>query len=214
MKNFLFPQKNNARNCRTNRLFIYIMFSMLFFVPTTLSARQDGGSKILILYHSLTGNTQACCEALQQGLGADIIQIKDLVNRSGRWGFLKTAMGSLLGRLTHIEPENLDLSPYPNIILASPIWTGKLSMAIRTFINKNRFEGKKVLIFTTTNAYEQEKHKEKNKNLVKEVGGEVLGYYQVLAKEEVNGEKVDRTKEQMVAETLKFIPEIRKALSL
>ncbi|MCK5009502.1 MAG: hypothetical protein KAS98_03390, partial [Deltaproteobacteria bacterium] len=153
-------------------------------------------------------------EALQQALGADTIEVKDLVDRSGRWGFFKTAIGSLLGMHTKIEPENPDLSSYPNIILGSPIWTGKLSMAIRTLIDNNRFDGKKVIIFTTTNAFEEEKYKEKSKNLVREVGGDIVGYYQVLAQEEVNEEeKVDRPVEQIVEDALKFVPEIQKAFS-
>ncbi len=214
MNIFLYTKKDNYLHCRTYRLFIFFIVTMLFLIPTPLSAQQDGGGKILILYYSLTGNTKACCEALRQSLGADIIEIKDLSDRSGRWGFFKTAIGSLLNIHTDIEPENPDLSSYPNIILASPIWTGKLSMAIRTLIDKNRFNEKKVVIFTTTNAYEQEKYKEKSKDLLREVGGEVVGYYQVLAKDETNGEKVDRTKEQLVEDTLKFVPEIQKAFSL
>ena len=127
------------------------MYLTLVTVPFSHSAENTVG-KTLILYYSLTGNTKASCEALQEALRADIVEIKDLVNRSGRWGFFKTAIGSLLGMHTKIEPENPDLSSYPNIILGSPIWTGKLSMATRTLIDKNSFEGKKVVIFTTTNA--------------------------------------------------------------
>ena len=214
MNNFLSTKKDNYLNCKTYRLFIFSMLTMLFLIPTPLYAQHDGGGKTLILYYSLTGNTKACCEALQKAVGTDILEIKDLVDRSGSWGFMRSAFGSMLAMLTDIEPENPDLSSYPNIILASPIWTGKLSMAIRTLIDKNSFDGKKIVIFTTTNAYEQEKYKEKSKDLVREVGGEVVGYHQVLAKEEINGDKVDRTKEQLVEDTLKFVPEIQKAFSL
>jgi flavodoxin len=169
------------------------MLSIFLIAPSFSFAQQATEDKILIIYHSLTGNTKACCEALQQALGADIIEIKDLVDRSGSWGFFKTAIGSLLGMHTDIEPENPDLSPYSNIILGSLIWTGKLSMAIRAFIDKNKFDWKKVVLFTTTNAFEEEKYKEKSKNLVRKVGGDIVGYYQVLAQEEINEkEKVDR----------------------
>jgi len=189
------------------------MYLTLATVPFSHSAENTMG-KTIILYYSLTGNTKASCEAMQEALGADIIEIKDLRKRSGKWGFFKTAIGSLFGKHTKIEPENPDLSAYPNIILGSPIWTGKLSMAIRTLIDKNRFDEKKVMIFSTTNAFEQEKYKEKSRNLVRKAGGDVVGYYQVLAIEEVNGEKIDRTKEQIVEDTLNFVPEIKKALSL
>jgi flavodoxin len=205
----------DVQSCKIGKLIVFLMLSIFLFAPSFSFAQQGTEDKILIIYHSLTGNTKACCEAMQQALGADTIEVKDLVDRSGRWGFFKTAIGSLLGMHTEIEPQNPDLSSYPNIILGSPIWTGKLSMAIRTLIDKNRFDGKKVIIFTTTNAFEEEKYKEKSKNLVREVGGDIVGYYQVLAQEEVNEEeKVDRTVEQIVEDALKFVPEIKEMFSL
>jgi flavodoxin len=203
-----------VQSYKIGKLIVFLILSVFLSAPSFSFAQQGTEDKILIIYHSLTGNTKACCEALQQALGADTIEIKDLVDRSGRWGFFKTAIGSLLGMHTKIEPENPDLSSYPNIILGSPIWTGKLSMAIRTLIDNNRFDGKKVIIFTTTNAFEEEKYKEKSKNLVREVGGDIVGYYQVLAQEEVNEEeKVDRHVEQIVEDALKFVPEIQKIFS-
>jgi len=192
--------------------FLLITFISACFVLTTvplLSSAEYTMGKTLILYYS----TKASCEALQEALGANIIEIKDLRKRSGKWGFFKTAIASLFGKHTKIEPENPDITPYPNIILGSPIWTGKLSMAIRTLIDRNRFDGKKVVVFTTTNAFEKEKYKEKSRKLVRKAGGEVLGYYQVLAKEEVNGEKIDRTKEQIIEDTLSLVPEMKKLFS-
>ena len=213
----LIKSGNNSINCKismVSKLAVFLMFTFFLLVPSFSFAQKDAEEKILILYYSLTGNTKVTCEALQEALGTDILEIKDLRKRSGKWGYFKTAIASLLGRHTKIEPENPDLSPYSNIIIGSPIWTGKLSMAIRTLIDKNKFEGKKVVIFTTTNAYEEEKYKEKSKNLVRKAAGEVVGYYQVLAKEEVNSEKIDRAKEQIIEDALSFVPEIKKAFSL
>ena len=203
-----------VQSCKVGKLIVLVTLSFVLFAPTFSFAQQGANGNIMILYYSLTGNTKACCEALQKGLETDIIEIKDLSDRSGGWGFFKSAIGSLLGMHTDIEPEKPDLSAYSNVILGSPIWTGKLSMATRTLIDKNSFEGKKVVIFTTTNAFEQEKYKEKSKNLVREAGGEIVGYYQVLAKEVVNEEeKVDRPKEDIVKDALKLVPEIKKAFS-
>ena len=174
-----------------------------------VQAQEDSMGKTLIVYYSLTGNTKAGCELLQKELQADILEIKDLVNRSGRWGFARSAFGSLFGFHTKIEPEQPDISPYKNIIIASPIWTGKLSMAIRTFIDKNRFDGKRVVLFTTTNAAEKEKYKEKNKDLVREKGGEVVGYFQILAREIIDGKKIPRTIDEIKADALRAVPEIK-----
>ena len=214
---FFTKSENCTINCIVHRsytLAILLLCTLLFLIPSLTFAQQDTEGNILILYYSLTGNTRASCEALHEALGADILEVKDLRKRSGKWGFFKTAFASLFGKHTKIEPMHPDLSPYPNIILGSPIWTGKLSMAIRTLVDKNSFEGKKVVIFTTTNAFEKEKYTEKSRNLVRKAGGEVVGYYQVLAKEEVNGGKIDRTKEQIVEDTLIFVPDIKKSFPL
>ena len=192
------------------KLIICLTLTALLLTPSFSSAQQETGGDTLILYYSLTGNTKACCEVLQKELAADMIEIKDLKKRPG----FTTAIGSLLGMNTKIEPETPDLSGYSYIILGSPIWTGKLSMAIRTLIDKNNFEGKKVIIFTTTNAFEKEKYKEKSKDLVRKAGGNIVGYYQVVAMEEVEGEKVERGIELMNEDTLTFVPEIKKAFSL
>jgi len=193
---------------------IIITITMLILSITVLGgnicAQEKDMGKTLIVYYSLTGNTRAGCELLQNELQADILEIKDLVNRTGGWGFARSAFGSLLGLYTEIDPEQPDLSAYQNIIIASPIWTGKLSMAVRTFIDKNRFDNKKVILYTTTNAEEKEKYKEKNRNLLREKGGEVVGYFQILAKKEVGEEKVPRKKEEMAADTLSIVSSIKK----
>jgi len=175
------------------------------------NAEQRTADKTLILYYSLTGNTRAGCEALQRELGADMVEIRDLKNRTGKWGFARAAISSLLGRHTRIEPEHPDLSPYANIIIGSPIWTGRLSIAARTLIARNRLDGKRVIIYTTTNAAEKEEYKEKSRALVRAAGGQVAGYYQVLAREEKDGKKIERTTAQIVADTLQLAPEIRRA---
>ena len=205
---------NSFQSCKIGKLIAVLILSLFLYVPFISIAQQGAEGKTLILYHSLTGNTKACCEVIQQVLGADIIETKDLVDRSGRWGFFKAAIGSLSGMHTKIEPRNPDFSPYSNIIIGSPIWTGKLSMAIRTLIDNNQFDDKKVVIFTTTNAYEKEKYKEKSKDIVRKAGGDVAGYYQILTKEEVNeAEEIDRPIEHIIKDALKFVPEIQKAFS-
>jgi flavodoxin len=205
---------NPAARChKVYTLLTLILLTLFLLAPPLSFAQQGENGKTVILYYSLTGYTKVCCEALQEALEADIIEVKDLKKRSGKWGFFKTAFASMFGKNTKIDPKNPDLSPYANVILGSPIWTGKLSMAIRTLIDKNSFDGKKVAIFTTTNAYEKEKYKEKSRNLVRKAGGEVVGYYQILSKDEVDKEKVDRPKEQVVEETLELVPEIQKAFS-
>jgi len=205
---------NPAARChKVYTLLTLVLLTVFLLAPPLSFAQQEENGKTVILYYSLTGYTKVCCEALQEALGADLIEIKDLKKRSGKWGFFKTAWASMFGKKTKIDPKNPDLSPYTNVILGSPNWTAKLSMAIRTLIAKNRFDGKKVIIFTTTNAYVKEKHEEKGKKLVRKSGGEVVGFYQILSRDEVDKKKVERPKEQVVEDTLELVPEIQKAFS-
>jgi len=193
-------------------LLLAALFCML--VPGEVCAdMKTSDNKTLILYYSRTGNTRMVCEALQQALSADILEVKDLSNRKGGWGFFTGTLNSLFGMKTGIDPVQPDISAYANIILASPIWTGKLSPTIRTFIAKNRFDGKRVILFTTTNVLEKEKYKEKSKAQVVKKGAQVQGYYQVAVKEKVNGKKKDKPREQILQEALAFVPDIQKAFA-
>jgi flavodoxin len=193
---------------------LLIVLAVLSAPLSEAFSQENPANKTLILYYSRTGNTKLCCEALQKELGADMIEIKDLKNRSGGWGFFTGAVGSMFDVHTDIDPVKPDLSLYKNIIIASPIWTGTLSTAIRTLIDKNQFGGKKVLLFTTTNAAEKEKYIEKGKARVAQRGAQVAGYCQVVVKKEVAGKKVDRPKQEIIEDTLKLVPEIKKAFSL
>jgi flavodoxin len=191
--------------------FIVVIALLLVCTSTFAVAQESSMGKTLILYYSRTGNTKMCCEALQKELGADLIEIKDLKNRDGGWGFFTGALGSMFNVHTNIDPLNPDLSPYKNIIIASPIWTGTLSTAIRTLIDKNLFDNKQVVMFTTTNAAEKEKYIEKSKARAANNGAQVVGYYQVVVKREVAGKKIDKPKQEIIEDTLKFVPEIKKA---
>jgi flavodoxin len=186
----------------------------MFALPLLHAQGKSMSDKILILYYSRTGNTRLCCEVLQKSLGADLLEIKDGKNRSGGWGFFTGAIGSMFNVHTTIEPLHPDLSRYRNIIIASPIWTGTLATAIRTLIDTNRWDGKNVILFTTTNAAEKEKYIQKSRDRATQAGARVLGYYQVVVKNEVNGKRVDRPRQELVDAASRFIPEIKRAFSL
>ena len=183
--------------------------------PAGVYADEDQASpgKTLILYYSRTGNTRVACEALQKELDCEILEIKDMKNRAGGWGFFTSAIGSLFGTHTKIDPAHIDLTPYNVVIISSPIWAGKLSTAIRTFIAENRFDGKKVVLFTTTNVFEKEGSKNKAKKMVMQSGGQVVGYFQIAVTEKINDKKIERPQSLIVEDAVKLAGEVKKALT-
>jgi flavodoxin len=199
---------------RTYKLLPMFVIAALIFSMPLGHAQENATDDILILYYSRTGNTRMTCEELQKELNARLIEIKDLNDRSGSWGGLTGMLNTLFNMETGIEPEHPDLSANSNIILASPLWAGKLAPAIRTLIARNRFDNKKVIIFTTGNAILDEKNQDKNKALVSTAGGRVVDYLQVAVQEKVNDKKVDRPKDKVLEDATKLVPEIKKAFSL
>ena len=214
MKTFIKTYIRALVGRRASRALILLLLAACLINIPVAYAQESTTGKILILYYSRTGNTRMTSEALQKALNAQLIEIKDLTDRSGSWGGLTGMLNTLFNMETGIEPEHPDLSSCSNIILASPLWAGKLSPAIRTLIARNKFDNKKVIIFTTGNAILDQANQGKNKALVKASGGQVVGYLQVAVQEKVNDKKVDRPKDQVLADAEKLIPEIKKAFSL
>ena len=112
--------------------------------------------KILIAYYSKTGHTKRVAidlvkklKAIPAGRQADIDEIVDLKKRNGIWGFIKSGLDGMKGRLTEIKsqkkPNNYDL-----VLLGTPIWAGSISPAIKTYIVKNKNSFKKFGFFMTS----------------------------------------------------------------
>jgi flavodoxin len=190
-----------------------IIAGCLLMVSGLCSAAEESSpGKILILYYSRTGNTQAACEVLQKELGADIQEIKDLNSRDTKFGMIAGMLKTIMGMQTDIEPEFVDVESYDTLIISAPIWASKFGLAMRTFVERSNFEGKRVIIFITADSFVEEKYQQKHTALITESGGKVVGHFQVQAMDLVDDEKVARTKEVIVEETLKLVPDIKACM--
>ncbi len=182
----------------------------LLSVSIVSAAPPDG--KTLIVCSSYTGNTKVACEAIQKSLGATVLELKDVKNPPENLKMEKDAKPKWVLD-TEIEPKSADLASSDCIVLGSPIWMATLAPAMRKFVELNRFDGKKIILLTTTNASLNEEQRQKIKSLVTAKGGKVVGYYEILAQEKVQDKKAEKTKEQIKAEALKISPEISKAFA-
>jgi hypothetical protein len=121
------------------------------FCPDGMAEKQADPDKPLIVYYSRTGNCRLVVETLTTHVDADVLEIKDTKDRSGKLGFMSAGFDSYFDRDTVIDPSRPDLSTYSSIILVSPIWNWKLSVPIRTLLHQGGFRGKKVAVITTGN---------------------------------------------------------------
>jgi len=220
-------ENNYAMSARKDLLKRSVLFLLTIFllIPGHASAEESIVGKTLIIYYSRTGKTKLICETLKKHLNADLLEIKDLKDREGTWGYLTAAYDVIFNRHTPIEPEKINCSPYQSIVVASPIWNWKISTPIHTFFDANKFDGKKVVLITNANIhimkYEQYAEdasfvkrflkdyirgkKKTARSVFMSGSGKYVGHYHLETKE--------KTDEEIIEDTLKFSDDIKKAIS-
>jgi menaquinone-dependent protoporphyrinogen IX oxidase len=125
---------------------------LLLCVTLVIPAAAVAASDTLILYYSRTGNTKLISETIAKGLGADIIEIKEVgTDRAGTWGFITAGIAAFLDQHGPITPEAINLNGYKNIIIASPIWSWNLATPIHSLLLKNHFKNQKIVLVTVAN---------------------------------------------------------------
>ena len=124
-------------------------FILLAMMASILSSCTK--QKVLVLYYSQTGTTQAVAEELQKQLGADIERIEAVNPYDG--DFQATIDRSRVemesGELPELNPIQANLADYDVIFIGYPIWFGTYAMPIATLVKENDFAGKTVVPFCT-----------------------------------------------------------------
>lgn len=101
--------------------------------------------KNLVVYYSRTTNTETLAKEIAKELEGDIKKIELKKEISFSWA----AFSALLGWQGKIRPLDFDLKNYDNIFIGSPVWAGKTSTPINTFLNQADFSGKNVYVFVS-----------------------------------------------------------------
>ena len=125
------------------------------------------------MYYSRTGKTRFAAEKVSSELKADIEEVVDLKNRSGRFGFLKAGYDATRGNETKIGETQKSPSEYDLIVIGTPVWNSRPASAIRTYLKRNDFAGKKVAVFCTNEGMGEEKTVERTKALIST--GDIVG---------------------------------------
>lgn len=105
-----------------------------------------------IIIYSSNKKIKFITKIISEKINSKIVEIKDLNKKSGLFSNIKNNINALRSNETEIKPESIDLSKEDLIIIGSPSTFGNISPAISTFIDKNSFKNKNVIIFTTTNS--------------------------------------------------------------
>ncbi len=105
----------------------------------------------LVVYCTMTGNTEMIADSIKEEIGADIVKIesqKEFVPKNAssfmRAGFLATACKTI-----DIKPVKIDLDKYDFIFLGAPVWAWNVNPFIRSFVEKNKekIKEKRIALF-------------------------------------------------------------------
>jgi flavodoxin len=103
--------------------------------------------KSLVVFYSRTGNARFVAQTIAAQIGSDTEEIVDLKKRGGALGFLSGGSDARRGKETEIGPTQRSPGDYDFIIVGTPIWAGRPTPAITTYLKKTDLSGKKVAFF-------------------------------------------------------------------
>lgn len=118
-------------------------------VDTSAPARDGVPMKTLVVYYSRTGSTKTVASSLAERLGADLEEIVDKTHRKGPVGWLRSAKDGATGKLTVIGGIRYNPSDYDMVIIGTPVWAGRLSPAVRTYLTGRVDSPPRVAFFLT-----------------------------------------------------------------
>ena len=104
--------------------------------------------KTLIVYYSLEGNTQWAAEQIAARLGADTLRLVPRAAYPDK-GFKKFLFGgksAVMKETPELEPYEVDITQYEQIVLATPVWAGTMTPPMRSFLQKEDLSGKRLAL--------------------------------------------------------------------
>jgi len=105
--------------------------------------------KILVVYFSRTGRTRQIAEAIAGALGADIECIAEAGDRSGIWGYLRSAREAMKQRVIGIATPARNPADYDLIILGTPVWGHNMCSPLRSYITAHKDRLAALAVFCT-----------------------------------------------------------------
>lgn len=93
---------------------------------------------ILCVYYSRTGSTEKLMKEISQSLKCECVRLDDGVDRTGKMGWLRSGMQAMARQIPVIKELKtvLPLSAYDLIIIGTPVWAGRCSSPVRSFLQR------------------------------------------------------------------------------
>jgi flavodoxin len=94
---------------------------------------------IRVVYYSWQGHTEKIAAGLAKMLGAELVRIEP----ASDCGMLKKALKAFLGMRSPIRPTKTNLASVDTLVIASPVWAGKVPPYVNEYLDSVTGGGKK-----------------------------------------------------------------------
>lgn len=144
------------------KLILFLVATLFAIACSAKSKTEDiskpmiTANKPLVVYFSATGTTKQVASNLAKALNSDIYEIKPLVPYTSKdldWTN-KTSRSSLEMDNKNSRPEiaedDFSVKDYDTVFLGFPIWWGTAPRIVQTFLEKQDFSNKTIIIFATS----------------------------------------------------------------
>ena len=121
---------------------------------------EAAGSKVLVVYYSATGSTEAVAETIADATGGDLFELMpvepyssddlDWTNSNSRVSVEYANEEQRVVELVADSVENWD--EYDTVLIGYPIWWGIAAWPVNEFVENHDFSGKTVIPFCTSSS--------------------------------------------------------------
>lgn len=111
-------------------------------------------ANILCVYYSRTGRTEKLMKEIAEELGCELVKLEDGVKRTGLGGWMLSGLQAVSRKVPPVkEPETKrKLKEYDLVIIGTPVWAGRCSAPVRSFLLQFGEELNKVGYVITRNS--------------------------------------------------------------
>lgn len=109
------------------------------------------GNRILVLYFSMSGNTETLAKFIHEEVGGDLVQLETVKTYSSNYNDLLDEAQE--EQRNNARPElktTINLDDYNIIFLGYPNWWGDMPMPLYTLLDEYDFSGKTIAPFVTS----------------------------------------------------------------
>jgi len=148
-----------------------------YFHSPPYSPILDKDSSVLVVYYSRSGNTEAMAREVARMFNADIVKIEAEKYSLDYQGW-RNAGNDADDKVTmvQISPEVVDMKKYRLVFIGSPIWWYRPAPPLWTFVEKNDFTEKNVILFNTFNSRFKSEEIDKFRGEIEKKGGRLIDH--------------------------------------